>query len=59
MLERRGIPRGAAVLLVQFAVVAVLLALAWFVVPPLVNQGELRQHLPSYSDRFHGLRRIT
>ena len=50
MLERRGIPRGAAVLLVQFAVVAVLLALAWFVVPPLVNQlASFAEHLPGYS----------
>jgi predicted PurR-regulated permease PerM len=58
MLERRGMPRGAAVMLVQLAVVAVLLALAWFVVPPLVNQlASFAEHVPRYINRFHGLRR--
>jgi predicted PurR-regulated permease PerM len=58
MLERRGMPRGAAVAFVQLAVLAVLLAIAWFVVPPLVDQlASLTEHVPGYIDRFQGLHR--
>jgi predicted PurR-regulated permease PerM len=58
MLERRGVPRGAAILLIQLGVLAMLLATAWFVVPPLVNQlASFAEHVPGYVDRFQGLRR--
>src|SRR5689334_2095152 len=58
MLERRGMPRGAAVAFVQLVVLAVLLAIAWFVVPPLVDQlASLTEHVPGYIDRFQGLHR--
>ena len=59
MLERRRhAARARRSLLIQFGVVAVLLALAWFVVPPLVNQlASFTEHLPGYVDRFQGLRR--
>lgn len=58
MLERRGVPRGAAILVIQLGVLAMLMAIAWFVVPPLVNQlASFAEHVPGYVDRFQGLRR--
>ena len=34
------------------------MAIAWFVVPPLVNQlASFAEHVPGYVDRFQGLRR--
>ncbi len=56
-LERRGVPRGAAVALVQLAATAVMIALVWIVVPPLVSQLHLFvQDAPSYVTRFHRIR---
>jgi predicted PurR-regulated permease PerM len=58
MLERHGMPRGGAILLVQLSALVILLAIAWFVVPPLVNQlASFSEHVPGYVDRFQGLRR--
>jgi predicted PurR-regulated permease PerM len=52
-LERRGIPRGLAVGIVQAAGVGVVATLVWLVVPPLVSQLALFSHrLPSYVTRF-------
>jgi predicted PurR-regulated permease PerM len=56
-LERRGVPRGAAVAIVQLAAVAVMIALVWIVVPPLVSQLRLfAQDAPNYVTRFHRIR---
>jgi predicted PurR-regulated permease PerM len=56
-LERRGVPRGAAVALVQLAATVVMIALVWSVVPPLVSQLHLfAQDAPSYVTRFHRIR---
>jgi predicted PurR-regulated permease PerM len=56
-LERRGVPRGAAVALVQLAATVVMIALVWIVVPPLVSQLRLfSQDAPSYVTRFHRIR---
>jgi predicted PurR-regulated permease PerM len=56
-LERRGVPRGAAVALVQLAAIAVMIALVWVVVPPLVSQLHLfAQDAPTYVTRFHRIR---
>ena len=56
-LERRGVPRGAAVALVQLAATVVMMVLVWIVVPPLVSQLHLfAQDAPSYVTRFHRLR---
>src|SRR3954471_101162 len=57
VLERRGVPRGAAVALVQAAGLAVVVGLLWVVVPPLVEQvGAFSDRLPSYVARVHQLR---
>lgn len=56
-LERHRIPRGLAVAIVQLTATAVLVALLWIVVPPLVTQLALFAHeAPSYATRFHHLR---
>jgi predicted PurR-regulated permease PerM len=58
VLERRGVPRGAAILLIQLGVLVMLVTITWFVVPPLVNQlASFAEHVPGYVDRFQGLRR--
>jgi predicted PurR-regulated permease PerM len=57
MLERRGVPRGAAVIAVQLAALVVMVGLVWIVVPPLVSQlGLFAEKAPSYVTRFHRLR---
>ena len=56
-LERHRIPRGLAVAIVQLTATAVLVALLWIVVPPLVTQLALfADEAPSYATRFHHLR---
>jgi predicted PurR-regulated permease PerM len=56
-LERRGMPRGPAVVLVQLAAMVVMVALMWIVVPPLVSQIGLFTHdAPHYVTRFQRLR---
>jgi predicted PurR-regulated permease PerM len=55
-LERRGVPRGAAIAIVQLVVTAVIVAVFWVVVPPLVSQLALfSEQLPSYVTRFQHL----
>jgi predicted PurR-regulated permease PerM len=57
VLERRGVPRGLAVALVQALGILIVAALLWFVVPPLVGQlATFADRLPSYVDRVHQLR---
>jgi predicted PurR-regulated permease PerM len=57
VLERRGVPRGLAVALVQALGILIVGALLWFVVPPLVGQlATFADRLPSYVDRVHQLR---
>jgi predicted PurR-regulated permease PerM len=57
VLERRGVPRGLAVALVQALGILIVSALLWFVVPPLVGQlASFADRLPSYVDRVHQLR---
>jgi predicted PurR-regulated permease PerM len=57
VLERRGVPRGLAVALVQAFGILIVAALLWFVVPPLVGQlATFADRLPSYVDRVHQLR---
>jgi predicted PurR-regulated permease PerM len=57
VLERRGLPRGPAVALVQAGGLAVVIGILWVVVPPLVEQvAAFSDRLPSYVDRVHQLR---
>lgn len=57
MLERRRIPRGVAVAVVQLAVMAVFVGLVWVVVPPMVTQlGQFADKAPTYVTRFQHLR---
>jgi predicted PurR-regulated permease PerM len=57
-LERRGIPRGIAVTLVQLVALAVLLLVGWIVLPPLIDQlAAFADRVPTYVDRFQSLRR--
>jgi predicted PurR-regulated permease PerM len=58
VLERRGIPRGLAVTIVQLVVLAVLLVVGWVVIPPLIDQlAAFADRVPSYVDRFQALRK--
>ena len=57
MLERRGMPRGLAVVIVQLVVMVVLLALIWVVVPPLVDQlARFSRDAPGYVTRSQHVR---
>ena len=57
-LERRGLPLGLAVGLVQVIALGALLVISWFVVPPLVDQvAGFADRVPGYIDRIQGLRR--
>jgi predicted PurR-regulated permease PerM len=57
ILERRGLPRGLAVALVQALGILIVSATLWFVVPPLVGQlAGFAERLPSYVTRVHQLR---
>jgi predicted PurR-regulated permease PerM len=52
-LERRGVPRGWAVALVQAVGIGFFVGLVWVVVPPLVTELALFSgQLPSYVTRF-------
>jgi predicted PurR-regulated permease PerM len=56
-LERRGVPRGVAVAVVQGLALAVLGLAIWLVVPPLVGQlSTFAADVPDYIDRFDRLR---
>ena len=57
MLERRGMPRGPAVVIVQLVVMVVLLALIWVVAPPLVDQlARFSRDAPGYVTRSQHVR---
>ena len=57
-LQRRGMPLGLAVGLIQVIALAALLLITWFVVPPLVDQmAGFADRVPDYIHRFQGLRR--
>jgi predicted PurR-regulated permease PerM len=57
VLERHGVPRGPAVAVIQLVATAVMVGLAWIVVPPLASQLHLfAEQAPSYVTRFHHLR---
>ncbi|MGH2679621.1 MAG: AI-2E family transporter [Actinomycetota bacterium] len=52
-IERRGRSRGRAVTLIFLAVLAIAIAFAWLVIPPLVSQvGDLADDIPGYVDRL-------
>lgn len=56
-LERIGIPRGIAALLVYLASFAILVGVGWFVVPPAVSQiATLADDAPEYAERYDQLR---
>ena len=56
-LERIGIPRGIAALLVYLASFAILVGVGWFVVPPTVSQiATLADDAPEYAERYDRLR---
>ena len=58
VLERRGIPRGLAVAVVQLGALAALLAAGYLVLPPLLDEvAGFAHRVPHYIDRFKGLRR--
>jgi predicted PurR-regulated permease PerM len=58
VLERRGIPRGIAVAIVQLVALAALLVVGYVVLPPLVDElAGFANRVPKYVDRFQGLRR--
>ncbi len=58
VLERRGIPRGLAVAIVQLGALAVLLVVGYIVLPPLFDElAGFAHRVPTYVDRFQGLRR--
>jgi predicted PurR-regulated permease PerM len=58
VLERRGVPRGLAVAIVQLTALAALLAVGYVVPPPLLDEvAGFAHRVPSYIDRFQGLRR--
>ena len=52
-IERQGKSRGRAVTLIFLGALAVVIAFAWLVLPPLVSQvGELADDIPGYVDRL-------
>ena len=56
-LERRGIPRPVAILLIYLVVIGVLGALAWYVLPRLLGQAaDIAQGVPDRIDDIEQLR---
>lgn len=56
-LERVGIPRGIAALLVYLGSFAILVGVGWFVVPPTVAQiAAVADDAPEYAERYDRLR---
>lgn len=56
-LERLRIPSGIAVLLVYLVAMAVVVAIGWFVLPPLFGQvATLVDEIPNYVDRYQAVR---
>jgi predicted PurR-regulated permease PerM len=58
VLERRGLPRGFAVAIVQLGALGSLLVVGYIVLPPLLDElAGFAKQVPMYVDRFEGLRR--
>lgn len=56
-LERLHVPRSIAALSIYLASLVVVVAIGWFVVPPLVSQlANLVDNAPEYADRYEDLR---
>ena len=56
-LERMRVPRPIAALSIYLASLAVVVAIGWYVVPPLVSQlATLVDKAPEYADRYENLR---
>ncbi len=56
-IERRGINRALAILLVFSMIAAVFVGVAWYAIPPLVGQaGALIEEIPDYVSRAERLR---
>ncbi len=56
-LERMRVPRSLAALSIYLASLVVVVAIGWFVVPPLVSQlANLIDKAPEYADRYENLR---
>jgi predicted PurR-regulated permease PerM len=56
-LERLGIPRGIAALMVYAIAFAVVVAIGWFVIPPTIQQvARLAEQAPEYAERYQRLR---
>jgi predicted PurR-regulated permease PerM len=52
-LEKRGLKRGLAVMLVMVALIGITVLLMWLVVPPLLYEiNKLVQKMPTYSERI-------
>jgi predicted PurR-regulated permease PerM len=56
-LERLHVPRAIASLSIYLVSLAVVVAIGWFVIPPLLGQvTNLAEQTPEYADRYHDLR---
>jgi predicted PurR-regulated permease PerM len=56
-LERLGIPRAIAALMIYASALGVLVLIGWYVVPPLIQQvGRLADNAPAYADQYQELR---
>lgn len=56
-IERVGIPRGIAALIVYLVSFAILAGIAWFVLPPTVSQiATMADDAPEYAERYDRLR---
>lgn len=56
-LERMRVPRSLAALAIYLASLAAVVAIGWFVVPPLVSQlANLVDKAPEYADRYENVR---
>jgi predicted PurR-regulated permease PerM len=52
-LEKRGLKRGLAVMLVMVGLIGITVLLLWLVVPPLLYEiNKLVQKMPTYSERI-------
>ena len=56
--DRLRLPRGIAAVLIYVVAFAVLVGVAWLVVPPLLGQvAEFADRAPQYADRYEGVRK--
>ncbi|HVB65280.1 MAG TPA: AI-2E family transporter [Nitrolancea sp.] len=57
-LQRFKIPEGVSVVLIYLVALSLIVAIIWFVVPPLLSQiAGFGDNLPSYVERFQGIGR--